>query len=141
MICGSSIAFRSPPKAAARASGVGPLVGLQAACGGISAAITSAAVFSRGRVTASAAIRGDAGVGVGVDLQRLVGAVSAPDWSSRRTECSKRVVGLFGLDLFAWQVGGGHIRAGMAVKPDGAQMQEGGLAAGADKSGGLGATR
>jgi hypothetical protein len=36
---------------------VGPFVGLQARLGGMIAAMTSEAVFSRGRVTASAATR------------------------------------------------------------------------------------
>ena len=40
-----------------RASGLGPLLGLQGRCGGMMAAITSAAVFRCGRAVASAAIR------------------------------------------------------------------------------------
>ncbi len=55
--CGSAIALRSEPKAAARESAEGPLVGAQGRAGGIRLAITSEAVFSLGRVTASAATR------------------------------------------------------------------------------------
>jgi hypothetical protein len=55
--CGSAICFRSLPKAASRAAASGPFEGAQSRFGGISAAMTSAAVRSRGRVTARSARR------------------------------------------------------------------------------------
>ena len=50
----------------------------------------------------------------------------------------QRIVRLLGLHFFTRQVSCGHIGAGMAVKTDGAEVQEGGLLAVADIGGGFG---
>ena len=79
---------------------------------------------------------GDAPGGIGVELKRLgsgkgLGLVELAD------HVQQGIMGFFGFDLLARQIGGGHIRARMAVEADGFQVQEDGFAAGADILGGL----
>ena len=79
----------------------------------------------------------DAGLGFGVDRQRLGGAERAR-LAQQAHGVEQRVLGLFGLNLGAGHIGGGQVGAGMAVEADGANVQESGLAAGADVMRGFG---
>ena len=68
---------------------------------------------------------GHAGGGVVVNRQRI-GGCQRPGLVELPHHVQQGVVGLIRLDFLARKVGGRHIGPGVAVKPDHAQMQEGG---------------
>ena len=78
----------------------------------------------------------DPGVSLMIDGKRTFGG-ERPGFGEQPDRMQQRIFGLLGLDLLARQIGRRHVRAGVAVQPDRADVQERGFAAPAHMIGGF----